>query len=114
MGAEMSTYAVFGMTMDHAKAMAKKQVEREINKQNKYIPLDERSSRYVDRATEIFESNQVVRLSNMFDAPDFAVSFKELAAKSQSRDLHVKGHFKTEEKSKKTGRPKLVWETVGV
>ncbi len=107
----MSTYAVFGMTRHHANELAKKDIRRQLDKSGKFMSMTELRKEIGKRSDEIMESDLVSQLSTLFDAPQFAKEFRSLAAKTESRDLHIKGRRKSEETTK-TGRPKMVWESV--
>lgn len=100
--AQMSTYAVFGMTMDCAIKIARKNID-------KSVPESKWAETVAKEANEIMESRQCVMLSDKFDAPEFARDFKRLAMKSESRDLHIKAYCKTGERSEKTGRSLMHW-----
>ena len=92
----MSTFAVFGMTRDVALAEAKKRVKT--SKPGKpgapppqqLLPAqwDEAVAKYADK---LMSGEKVKQLSNMFDAPQYAQQFIELARKhGECRDLRIR------------------------
>jgi hypothetical protein len=85
----MSTYAVFGMTRFKAEEIARKKTPSTRN--GNPIPLHEWLAS-VEVATDmIMQGNQIRRLSELYDAPQFAEQFIALARSSGAcRDLHVK------------------------
>ena len=114
----MSTFAVFGMTRDQALSDARKTV-----KTSRMTPSGEQTIGMADwlamcekRADEIMAGSKVKQLSPLFDAPQFATQFVEMARRStQSRSLQIRyrsvakdatGNIVT---NKKTGAPKLIW-----
>jgi hypothetical protein len=104
----MSTYAVFGMTRPHAIAIARKELDRRLEKRRKgpvSQPVYERAVRM--RTLLIMRSTKIVQLSEKFDAPQFAEQFRDIAAKSESRNLQIKAQSRYEDKV--TKRPKLEW-----
>lgn len=91
----MSTFAVFGMTRDVALAEAKKRVKT--SKPGKaggpsiqLTPAQwgEAVAKYVEK---LMSGEKVKQLSNMFDAPQYAQQFIDLAKRSgDCRDLHIR------------------------
>ena len=102
----MSTYAVFGMTISHAKEMARKAVDR--RNSGKHVPESKWIEMVAAETEEIMKSTRISVLSNKFDAPFFAKQFKDLVAKNESRDLHIKAWCKSGEQLK-SGRDKMHW-----
>ena len=92
----MSTFAVFGMTRDVALAEAKKKVKG--TRKNlkapggvEPIPMEEWLALVEKKAANIMEGNQVRQLSVLFDAPQYAHQFIELARKTgKCRDMRIK------------------------
>lgn len=85
----MSTYAVFGMTRSLALELARKQTStrQKGNKlsETEWLALCEQV------ADSIMEGERTKQLSPMFDAPQFAREFVELARKTEkARDLEIK------------------------
>lgn len=108
----MSTYAVFGMTRAAAKDLAKKSVDKDIQKAGKFVPESSWLKMVEAETDSIMKSSKVVMLSNKFDAPQFAQDFKRLAEKIESRSLHIKAYCQSQEKSVKTGKYKMHWVRV--
>lgn len=98
----MSTYAVFGMTRHHAIDMAKKIANK------KCVPESEWDELVNENANAVMQSRQIVRLSEKFDAPQFALDFRDIAKRSESRDLHIKAYCQADGKTL-TGKPKMHW-----
>lgn len=92
----MSTFAVFGMTRDFATAEAKKKTPA--TRVNKSVPggieylTDAEWLAAVDRAaSRMMEGAKVKQLSPLFDAPQFAEQFIQMARKScDCRDMQIK------------------------
>jgi hypothetical protein len=117
----MSTFAVFGMTMDLARQEARKIVPT--TRQNtgpgpRLIELTERE--WLEKvelyAGEVFSGKKVKQISPAFDAPQFAEQFIELARKAgECRGLKIRARQTLmDEKgepvfSKKTKAPRIVW-----
>ena len=101
----MSTYAVWGMTRAAAIELAKKIADRQVSNsdESKWLKV------VTIEASKIMASRKIVMLSEKYDAPNFAYDFKELAGRTESRDLHVKGYCRTGDHSPKTGKPKMHW-----
>ena len=106
----MSTYAIFGMTWPKAKEIAEKQVDRSAIKQKLIMTPSKRQEAIELKATEIMESDHTVRLSDLFDAPQFALDYRQLASRLEHRDLHMKAYHKTGEASR-TGKEKRTWSS---
>ena len=109
----MSTYAVFGMTRHRAVEMAKRQINREIEKKGGFVPEPEWLERVNARADEIMKSDHTIQLSEKFDAPQFAREFLEIAQKYESRQLHIKAQSNVGV-NPKTGRPITEWNSVSL
>ena len=104
----MSTYAVFGMTRPQARVIAKRAVDKMIRKKKDCTPESDWLKLVDAEEIRIMESSQTVMLSDKFDAPQFVQDYRNLAARIESRDLHIKAWCKTGEKLK-SGRPKMHW-----
>ncbi|MBF8703050.1 hypothetical protein [Pseudomonas putida] len=120
----MSTFAVFGMTRDVALAEAKKRVKT--SKPGKAggpsIQLtpaqwDEAVAKYADK---LMSGEKVKQLSNLFDAPQYAQQFIELARKQgDCRDLRIRARCAlTDAKGNpvinpKTKMPRIGWSDYG-
>jgi hypothetical protein len=88
----MSTYAVFGMTRDWADRAARK-ATGQVNPDDKRTrTIAEWEAECVKVSGRIMSGGRVVRLSAMFDAPQYAREFLSIAAKLESRDLHIRTH----------------------
>lgn len=92
----MSTFAVFGMTRDVAMAEAKKTVKstRPAPKnigQKIELTVDEWLHKVCQKADQIMGGGKVKQLSPLFDAPQYAEQFIELARKTlRCRDMHIR------------------------
>ena len=92
----MSTFAVFGMTRDVALAEAKKRTKG--TRKNvkapggvEPIPLAEWMELVEKKAEQIMGGGTVRQLSPLFDAPQYAAQFIELARKTlRCRDMRIK------------------------
>ncbi|WP_422419192.1 hypothetical protein [Pseudomonas sp. GZD-222] len=111
----MSTFAVFGMTANVALAMA-----RETTKTSRLptagLTLAEWNKAVEEQAAKIMAGKKVRQLSQLFDAPQYAEQFMELARKTgQCRDLRIRAKCEiTDAKGKpvinaKTKMPKVGW-----
>lgn len=116
----MSTFAVFGMTADVALAEA-----REITKTTRpsgkagapplQLTLAEWNEAVEQRAAAIMASEKVKQLSHLFDAPQYAQQFIELARKSgQCRDLRIRAKCEiTDTQGKPVINPKTKLPRIG-
>jgi aspartate oxidase len=104
----MSTFAVFGMTKSRAREEAKKLVDSYSAPKRRQKTLDEIRAEIDEKTGVVFEARSV-RLSDMFDAPQFAEEFLAAAKKEESRGLHIRAHVFTGEKDPKTKRPLKKW-----
>ncbi|MBM1183461.1 hypothetical protein [Pseudomonas lundensis] len=92
----MSTFAVFGMTRDVALAEAKKRTKGtrknvEVPGGVEPIPLAEWMELVEKKTEQIMGGGTVRQLSPLFDAPQYAEQFIELARKTiQCRDLRIR------------------------
>jgi hypothetical protein len=92
----MSTFAVFGMTRDVAMAEARRTVKttRPDPKRaghNIELTVDEWMHKVGLRADQIMGGARVKQLSPLFDAPQYAEQFIELARKSgKCRDIRIR------------------------
>lgn len=92
----MSTFAVFGMTRDVATAEAKKTVKTtrpdpKRNGHNIELSIDDWMHKVGVRADQIMASARVKQLSPLFDAPQYAEQFIELARKGgKCRDMRIR------------------------
>lgn len=102
----MSTYAVFGMTASAAREIARRNL---LNK--KSLPHYEFDALLKLKIEEIMQSDQVIMLSDKFDAPQFAKDFLELAKKGEHRHLHIKAYTQLS-RDPVTGRKKMHWISV--
>lgn len=92
----MSTFAVFGMTLAVAQAEAKKRTKG--TRKNvkapggvEHIPLAEWMELVAKRTEAIMSGATVRQLSPLFDAPQYAEQFIELARKTlQCRDMKIR------------------------
>ncbi|VVP62169.1 hypothetical protein PS870_06536 [Pseudomonas fluorescens] len=92
----MSTFAVFGMTLDVATTEARKKTSG--TRKNlmvlggvEPIPEAEWLEMVRKRAEKIMGGGTVRQLSPMFDAPQYAEQFIELARKTlKCRDMHIR------------------------
>jgi hypothetical protein len=100
------------MTRHRAFEMAKRQIDREIDRKGKFVAEQEWLERVNARTDLIMNSDHTIQLSEKFDAPQFAREFLQIARKFESRHLHIKAHHKTDEM--KLGKPVLVWQDVSV
>lgn len=122
----MSTFAVFGMTADVALAEARK-ITKTTRPSGKAgappleLTLGEWEQAVADRAAAIMAGEKVKQLSQMFDAPQYAQQFMELARKTgRCRDLCIRAKCViTDAKGKpvinqKTKIPKVGWVSYGL
>lgn len=92
----MSTFAVFGMTLDLAKTEARKKTSgtrKNLKAPGGVEPIPEAEwlAMVAKRAEKIMGGGTVRQLSPMFDAPQYAEQFIELARKSlRCRDMHIR------------------------
>ncbi|WEJ03547.1 hypothetical protein N2A98_15455 [Pseudomonas sp. FJ2-5-13] len=92
----MSTFAVFGMTLDVAMAEARKTVKttRPDPKRPGHkieLSVDDWLYKVAQKAEQIMGGVRVKQLSPLFDAPQYAEHFIELARKgSKCRDMRIK------------------------
>ncbi|WP_426427736.1 hypothetical protein [Pseudomonas palmensis] len=116
----MSTFAVFGMTADVALAEARKitKTTRPSGKAGApplQLTLAEWNEAVEQRAAAIMASEKVKQLSHLFDAPQYAQQFIELARKSgQCRDLRIRAKCElTDAKGKPVINPKTKLPRIG-
>ena len=116
----MSTFAVFGMTRDVALAEAKKRTKG--TRKNvkapggvEPIPLTEWLELVEKKAELIMGGGTVRQLSPLFDAPQYAEQFIELARKTiQCRDLRIRAkRVMTDANNKPIINPKTKAPKVG-
>lgn len=105
----MSTYAVFGMTRPAATEIAKRTINRRIEEIGLFVSESHFWEMVQEESDKIMESGQSVKLSQAFDAPQFAKQYRDMARKLESRDLEIKAYCKSRETSPVTGRPKMHW-----
>lgn len=114
----MSTFAVFGMTRDMALDDARKTVKtsRRTPTGEHPIPMSEWLALFEKTADQVMAGTKTKQLGPMFDAPQFAEQFIQVARKALAcRDLHIKAKVTlTDEKGnpiidKKTKAPKVGW-----
>lgn len=92
----MSTFAVFGMTLDLAKTEARKKTSgtrKNLKAPGGVEPIPEAEwlALVEKRAQKIMGGGTVRQLSPMFDAPQYAEQFIELARKTlKCRDMHIR------------------------
>lgn len=116
----MSTFAVFGMTADVALAEARKitKTTRPSGKASApplELTLAEWNEAVEQQAAKIMASEKVKQLSHLFDAPQYAQQFIELARKSgQCRDLRIRAKCElTDSKGKPVINPKTKLPRIG-
>ena len=116
----MSTFAVFGMTRDVALAEAKKRTKG--TRKNvkapggvEPIPLAEWMELVEKKTEQIMGGGTARQLSPLFDAPQYAEQFIELARKTiQCRDLRIRAKaVLTDAKGKPVINPKTKAPRVG-
>lgn len=116
----MSTFAVFGMTADVALAEARK-ITKTTRPSGKAgappleLTLAEWNEAVEQQAAKIMASEKVKQLSHLFDAPQYAQQFIELARKSgQCRDLRIRAKCElTDSKGKPVINPKTKLPRIG-
>lgn len=92
----MSTFAVFGMTLDVAMAEARKTVKttRPDPKRPGHkieLSVDDWLIKVTQKAEQIMGGARVKQLSPLFDAPQYAEQFIDLARKgSRCRDMQIR------------------------
>lgn len=92
----MSTFAVFGMTLDLANTEARKKISgtrKNLKAPGGVEPIPEAEwlALVEKRAQKIMGGGTVRQLSPMFDAPQYAEQFIELARKTlKCRDMHIR------------------------
>nr|WP_280041158.1 hypothetical protein [Pseudomonas sp. Hg5Tf]MDH2558356.1 hypothetical protein [Pseudomonas sp. Hg5Tf] len=117
----MSTFAVFGMTADVALAEARK-ITKTTKASGKVggvaleLTLAEWNEAVSECAAKIMAGEKVKQLSQMFDAPQYAQQFMDLARKTgKCRGLRIRAKCElTDAKgkpviNKKTKAPKVGW-----
>lgn len=116
----MSTFAVFGMTRAVAQAEARKRIKG--TRKNvkapggvEPIPLAEWLELVEKKTEQIMGGGTVRQLSPLFDAPQYAEQFIELARKTiQCRDLRIRSKtFMTDADGKPIINPKTKAQRVG-
>lgn len=116
----MSTFAVFGMTRPVAFAEAKKRTKG--TRKNlqapggvEQIPLDEWLALVEKKTEQIMGGGTVRQLSPLFDAPQYAEQFIELARKTvRCRDMRIRSKaVLTDAKGKPVINPKTKAPKVG-
>ncbi|WP_460420778.1 hypothetical protein [Pseudomonas sp. ZL2] len=117
----MSTFAVFGMTADVALAEARKTTKTTRPSGKAGCPpleltLAEWNLAVEQQAAKIMAGEKVKQLSQMFDAPQYAQQFMELARKTgKCRDLRIRAKCEITDAegrpviNKKTKAPKVGW-----
>ena len=105
----MSTYAVFGMTRPRANEIAKRAVDKKLEKDGDKVPELKWLELVSKKCDEVMRSDRVVMLSERFDAPQFAREFKALAERLEHRDLIIKAHCPVHGEYTKTGKRKMHW-----
>ena len=116
----MSTFAVFGMTRDVALAEAKKRTKgtrKNIKAPGgvEPIPLAEWMELVEKKTEQIMGGGTARQLSPLFDAPQYAEQFIELARKTiQCRDLRIRAKcVMTDAEGKPIINPKTKAQRVG-
>ncbi|MEO0437910.1 MAG: hypothetical protein AAF098_13475 [Pseudomonadota bacterium] len=111
----MSTFAVFGMTESFAREKAKRTTKRYCN--GKHLSESEWLEAVNENAELLIgKSKKVERISQLFDSPQFAEEYIEIAKKQRHRDLHIKAYvFELDSDgrpipNKKTGKPRAKWK----
>lgn len=101
----MSTFAVFGMTESHAHAKARKTTKTSVGKR----PLSEVEwlEAVDEEANRLMAKGRAQKLSEMFDAPQFAKEFLALARKDKGRGLHIRMRVLEQQEGLK---PKATWK----
>lgn len=116
----MSTFAVFGMTADVALAEARK-ITKTTRPSGKAgappleLTLAEWNEAVEQQAAKIMAGEKVKQLSQMFDAPQYAQQFIELARKSgKCRDLRIRAKCEiTDAQGKPVINPKTKLPRIG-
>lgn len=112
----MSTFAVFGMSENWAREEAKEHTPTFKNEDGKRVDLSvsEWEAEVEAQVAKIMAGNKCVRLSPMFDAPQYAQQFMDMARKSiVCRDLKIRTKavlvdaLKKPILNTKTGAPKV-------
>ncbi|MBJ2253307.1 hypothetical protein JFT59_19075 [Pseudomonas sp. MF6784] len=92
----MSTFAVFGMTLDVAMAEARKTVKttRPDPKRPGHkieLSVDDWLIKVTQKAEQVMGGGRIKQLSPLFDAPQYAEQFIDLARKgSKCRDMRIR------------------------
>lgn len=114
----MSTFAVFGMTRDMALSDARNSIKtsRRTPAGEQPIPMTEWLQLCEKAADQVMAGSKTKQLVPLFDTPQFAEQFIQVARKTlKCRDLHIKAKVTlTDEKGdpiidKKTKAPKVGW-----
>lgn len=110
----MSTYAVFGMARHRAVEIARRRIKTFVVSGPTRVELSASEWEVLVQAEadKIMESDEVVQLSQMLDAPKFAEEFYDIAKRDGARRLHIKSHGKTGEYNTKNGRAILEWKEI--
>jgi hypothetical protein len=102
----MSTFAVFGMTQARAWELARK----DWAKKELFAFEPKRAARMIaEAADEIMAGQQIVQLSERYDAPSYCRNFIELAERGPHRGLHIKAFQKTGRTHPTTGAAVREW-----
>lgn len=101
----MSRFAVFGMT----KTYARQKAERLRVKANEELSSYE--ARVQAEYERIWNSVRPVKVSHLFDAPQFAAEFVRIGeACGDLKNGVIRVHADTDRQSKKTGRARRKWQ----
>lgn len=115
----MSTFAVFGMTRTFALAEARKKVRTAKGEGRDRVDLtpeqwDQACQAYADK---VMAGARVTKLTQPFDAPQFAAHYMNLLKKrGECRDLSIKANAAVklpngrESRNPKTGKIKMAWQ----
>ncbi len=107
----MSAFCVYGFTRQLALARAKRSVKDYDKKLERLLTQEEWEARVAEEAARLFEKAKRTKVSNTYDAPEFAASFIELGERSGDlRGGEVWARMETKKKAKKTGKPILKWQ----
>lgn len=115
----MSTFCIFGVTQEAAKAKAMKKVSP-TRPGGVMKPVHEYEQELAETAESFYANMKPIQISPAFDAPQFASQWAGIAARTvKCRDLELRARVAKKDKSdnivksKITGQPVMVWKPYG-
>lgn len=106
----MSAFCVFGTSRSVAKARATKRVEESVRVKKLKLTPEQFEAEVAEVAAAIFKKSGRVKISNLFDAPQFANDFIRAGVSADHIcRAHVRARIDSGEINKKTGKPRMTW-----